>query len=79
MGHPHRNMEDSGAETYLSGGGLAQGVSEGRRICARGLETILVIFGKECGCFLACPKSLSEAKLKSFWMNCVGRGDFKTA
>lgn len=37
-----------------------------RRILACGLETVLVIFGEERGCFLSLSESLPDAEGKSF-------------
>ena len=45
MGHPSRNLGDSGAETDLDSGGLAHEGSEEN-------DVTMVPIGEECGCFL---------------------------
>lgn len=47
------------------------------RTLPTGKETILMIFGEECGCFCHCPKKIAWDYIEEFWINGVGRRDFK--
>lgn len=65
MRHPSRGLDISSAENNVVYGGSAQEVSE-ERILLTGLEIILVLFCQRRWLLSCpCPKSLSEAKLKS--------------
>ena len=50
MGYPKRNTEDFVAVSDLNCADLAQEVSMEKN--SSGLETVFVVFGEECGCFL---------------------------
>jgi hypothetical protein len=58
MGHPSRNMEDSGAEGDLNCGGLAQEVSEEKNFSLLPRNSSCDISVKNVTAFCPCPKSL---------------------
>ena len=58
------------AESDLNCWSLAEEVSEGKNL-------ICDILVKNVAAFCPCSNSLPEAKVKSFWINCIGRGNLK--
>jgi hypothetical protein len=74
LGHPSRSMVHNSAERNVDNDGVAQKISERKN---SSLETI--IFWKRMWLLSAfVQKNLPETKLKSLWINGIGRGDFKT-
>lgn len=79
MVHPSRDMEDN-AEGSVNCRVPAQEVSEGKDITSKWpKDHSCNILAKNGATFCSFPKSLPGAKLKSFWINGVCRGGFKTA
>ena len=68
MGHTSINMEDSGAKFDLMncGGRLTQDVSEEKNLNMLPRDHSCDILVKKVAAFCPCPKSLPEAKVKSF-------------
>lgn len=63
----------------ICGGGPSQEVSEGKNISKWPRDHSCNILSKNMAAFCHCPKNVPEAKLKNFWINGFGRGDFKIA
>lgn len=66
IGHPSRNMEDTGVEHDLNCADQAQEVSGEMNFSMRPIDCSCDILVKNVAAFCPCPKNLPEAKLKSF-------------
>jgi hypothetical protein len=64
MGYPSKNMEDFVSGSSLKCVDLAQEISKEKNF-SMWHKLFLWYFGEECGYFLPCLKSLSEAEVKS--------------
>lgn len=78
MDQSSRKMKDSGADRDLNCGGLAQEVSEEKNFNMWPRDYSYDILANIVAIFCSCLKSLPEATVK-FWINCIGRGNLRTA
>jgi hypothetical protein len=79
MGHPSRNIEDSGAEGDLNCRNLAQEILGEKHISMWPSEHYCDILAKNVAAFSLCPKEKSTSgEIEELWISGFDRGNFQT-